>query len=490
MAFPQTATMPPAGFPQAPLGKPGLGPQPGFARAPQQANAPAMIGSFILGVYLALHACAAPEFMMAYFGISVKFIAPLAVLVLILGLSAGGTGRFFSAPVALPYTVLFVLWMLSTMLLSLKNEWTNMFQYGIRYHLLPVLMCSIMSTSAALRRTLTIYTLGFVVTILFCFLYGSIDEAGRFQISMTSFQNPNDLAFNLLFGVSHLTFFVRRKGLLARLLAGVATLAAIYFVLKTGSRANLVVLFALLGTLFFISNNATRAALVSLSVVGAIAAMFILPRETLLRLTSFTSASQEDLNRDEHLRGAIGSTEARKELQRRAILITLQNPILGVGPGMYMYALSDFMVKQESMNKGSWQRAHNTYLELSAETGIPAFLIYTGCLIWCVSANLKSLKMLKLTRQDEDSQAVSLALLMTSITFMVGTAFCSIPYQGGFPALLGFTAANFLIVRENYFKLQGSQRGAMAGPAFMPAVNSSRGLAPSASFGRNAITNR
>jgi O-antigen ligase len=412
-------------------------------------NAPLSVASLILGIYLALHACAAPEFITMYWGLPIKVVAPLAVIVLIMGLASGRVSSFFKVPIALPYFVMLVIWLFSMVLFTFKGEWGNLIQYSFRYHLLPVMMCAIMNNFNSLRTVMSAYTVGFLFTILFCFLYGYPDSAGRFHIPDTSFQNPNDLAFNLLFGVSHLTFWIRRRSILLRVIAALAILPAIYYVLKTGSRANLVVLVALIGTLFVISNARMRVATIIFVIFGAVGATFVLPQQTLVRLTSFTSATQEDLSKDEHLVGAIGSTEARKNLQRRAFMIALHNPIIGVGPTMYIYALHDYMIKHENLGKGSWQRAHNTYLELAAETGIPSFLLYVGCLLWCIGINRRSLKLLKATGMDEDSQALSLALLLVGVTYLFGTAFCSITYTGTYCMYIAMSSANYLVVLQH-----------------------------------------
>src|SRR5262249_34580108 len=59
-----------------------------------------------------------------------------------------------------------------------------------------------------------------------------------------------------------------------------------------------------------------------------------------------------------------GSMEARKALLKKSLVLTLQNPFFGVGPG-------NFPVVDQG-----WTVAHNTYTELSAEAGIPALILF------------------------------------------------------------------------------------------------------------------
>jgi O-antigen ligase len=59
-----------------------------------------------------------------------------------------------------------------------------------------------------------------------------------------------------------------------------------------------------------------------------------------------------------------GSAQQREFLLRRSLEVTLQRPLLGVGPGNFPEA------------SGVWRGAHNTYTQLSAEAGIPALLLF------------------------------------------------------------------------------------------------------------------
>jgi hypothetical protein len=57
----------------------------------------------------------------------------------------------------------------------------------------------------------------------------------------------------------------------------------------------------------------------------------------------------------------------------------------------------------------------------------------------------------KATKRRRDLQpalAQSCSLLFASVVFGFGTLFCSIPYVGQMPFLLGITAANWLALRD------------------------------------------
>ena len=97
---------------------------------------------------------------------------------------------------------------------------------------------------------------------------------------------------------------------------------------------------------------------------------------------------------------------------------------------------------------GSWQHAHNTYLEISAETGVVGFVLYASCILWCLRTNYRAVKASSRRLDLKPALAQSCSLLFASIVFAFGTLFCSITYVGQMPFLLGITAANWLALRD------------------------------------------
>jgi hypothetical protein len=117
-----------------------------------------------------------------------------------------------------------------------------------------------------------------------------------------------------------------------------------------------------------------------------------------------------------------------------------------------MYALDTYMRTQERFVKGSWQVPHNTYLDMSAETGLPGLILYVWVIAWCLRTNYRGFRALE--RLGFDRQKTRLAgrqtqsLFLASLVFAVGTLFCSIPYTWQFTMLVGLTAANWIALRE------------------------------------------
>jgi O-antigen ligase len=252
---------------------------------------------------------------------------------------------------------------------------------------------------------------------------------------------------NLLYGAGFLSILLVNSSAFKRLLFAVCVLVSLYFVLKTGSRANFLTLCVALLIAFKFASARARMMMALAGVAVALIMAAAIPKHTWTRLTTLDTASQEELAEDRYLSGAIGSTEARKELQKRAVKLTLQYPVFGVGPRMFVYALNDYM-KAEGFRRGTWQHPHNTYLDISAETGLVGLGLYVSCIIWCLQSNYRSVKACRRRPELQPALAQSCCLLFASVVFAFGTLFCSIPYVGQMPFLLGMSAANWLALRD------------------------------------------
>jgi O-antigen ligase len=80
---------------------------------------------------------------------------------------------------------------------------------------------------------------------------------------------------------------------------------------------------------------------------------------------------------------ATASANSRIELLKRSIRVTLANPVLGVGPGMFVVAENEMSVA-DGRRRGYWKASHNMYTQISSEVGLPgAFVfVYLMVLVW------------------------------------------------------------------------------------------------------------
>jgi O-antigen ligase len=241
--------------------------------------------------------------------------------------------------------------------------------------------------------------------------------------------NPNDLAMNLAINWPFaLAFLLAARGVFKKGLWAGILLILLYSIVATYSRSGSIAMgvcflacvwqFAIRGRRFQVLIAAGI-----LAVVGA-AVMISTPHY----LTRMRSTIEGNIQGS----GDSGSIQARRELLRRSIQITLKHPLFGVGPG-------NFPVVTET-----WKVTHNTYTELSSETGLPGLLLFLLILILAF-ANLRRIRKTAAYKESIEIQLYTSALWAGLATFLVGAAFSSTEYTLFPYFLVAYTSALYRI---------------------------------------------
>jgi O-antigen ligase len=149
-----------------------------------------------------------------------------------------------------------------------------------------------------------------------------------------------------------------------------------------------------------------------------------------------------ELQAEQELQNAIDSTNARLQLHKRAIELTLKHPLLGVGPTNFEDAVED-MVQTEEGHRSGWQVAHNGYLQVSAETGLPGLFLFVWIIGMCLVANYRSFR-----RSQGEAALIPFVILLGSVVYAVGILFCSVIYDYHLPLLLSLTVASQLAFQQ------------------------------------------
>ena len=90
----------------------------------------------------------------------------------------------------------------------------------------------------------------------------------------------------------------------------------------------------------------------------------------------------------------------------------------------------------------AWQVAHNGYLQVAADTGLPGAILFISLIWMCLKTNYRSF------RQSEGEAAlISFVIFLASLVYTIGILFCSVAYDYYLPLLVGLTAANFLALQ-------------------------------------------
>ncbi len=240
--------------------------------------------------------------------------------------------------------------------------------------------------------------------------------------------NPNDLAFAIVLSLPFaLAFMVAAKNAVVKAawLGGMLIMAVTIFL--TASRAGFIDLI-ISGSvaLYFFGIKGKRPMLIVATGLVGVVVMGAFGGKLYDRFAALSGNSTSD-------ESAYGSYEDRKYLMLRAVDAIEHYPILGIGVRNFpTYSLI-------------WHDVHMTYLQICAEGGIAALVIYL-MFFW---RGFKNLKILRQTKNLDPEIVLFIGALQASLVgFVVGACFAPEAYQF-FPYFaVAFTATLLQTVKE------------------------------------------
>ena len=252
--------------------------------------------------------------------------------------------------------------------------WLELVKVAIICFLMPQVLRNKRTVLTALLAHVAMFTLYPVRGSIFNRLAGETEQ-GRWMWNYI-YNNPNDYASLTVLAlgsvVALLCCFWHRPLVRTGLIGLLFTF--LFVVVMTQSRGvgiGLTVGIALFGV--YASARVRKTLLVS-GVVVALATPILVPRDVLNRY--FASAVNDDTDasskNDLRVNAARGSTEERTELLMIGLHIARDHLLFGVGLGAYPFANAQY-----APEKGA-RDTHNTYVNLAAEAGIPALLLFLG----------------------------------------------------------------------------------------------------------------
>jgi putative inorganic carbon (HCO3(-)) transporter len=159
------------------------------------------------------------------------------------------------------------------------------------------------------------------------------------------FNDPNDIGMFLVMNIPFAIYFYKKSQAVSKILTFGVLAALFYGIYLTGSRGTMLGAGALIAV-YFIVMNAGPKLFITIVVLAPIAATVI---------TSLQS------NMDE-------SADGRLEAWYAGVLMLLNNPIFGIGMGQFL--------EEHGLV------AHNSYIHVAAELGVPGYSLWGGALIF------------------------------------------------------------------------------------------------------------
>jgi len=290
-------------------------------------------------------------------------------------------------------------------------------------------------------RTYCGATVLYTGVVLSRFQLGSGDN---WRLGHLYYYDANDLATLIATAMPiGLYFVLGQRRLVVRILAGAGLAVLAVGLIRSGSRGGLiamlaVAIFVLLGFTTIPARARVAGIVVILTVVFAAASnRYWTQMQTILN-------PHEDYN--------LTSEEGRLKVWKRGIGYLMEHPLLGVGGENFAVAegtISPLARLQERGRGVRWGAAHNTFVQVGAELGVPGLLLFIGLLVTA----FRSLR--RVTREavrdgpaGADVSRLAQVLTASLIGFVTGSFFLSLAYHDILYTVVAFALALAKIARH------------------------------------------
>ena len=409
------------------------------------------------------------------FGLSLPFVAT-AIHALTFGFAflTGGARRLATTRTGI-FLILFTGWMMAcTPFSSWRTGSLQTALYSWMPSLMTFLVSGLLSSVRQCRKIGSVIAISGLTIAVAGFGVGTYKDQ-RFSFNSGTLGNANELAMLLLLAAPFFLvplFDPASKGV-TKFVAAVSGLLVLTVSFRTGSRGALVALLAIMFTLFLTRSLIGKLKLAATVVALATLLVAFIPSYSLYRYTTIFNEpdSAQEIRTDE----AYGSAQERKELLLESLMVTLQHPLFGVGPGVYAPAMAKEAERQGKF--AHWAVSHNTYTQVSSEMGIPGLIFYLAATVY---AYLDIFWARKHSRNDPSANALALGLLLSLVGLNVNFFFGSNAYVAWLPILIGLSTALRIVLQRDL-----NHRAGMATPAAVTPRTSASQWAPS--LGMRAI---
>jgi probable O-glycosylation ligase (exosortase A-associated) len=316
-----------------------------------------------------------------------------------------------------------------------------------------VVMCVVLAASIRTTRDLERLSLVyFAVIVVYTAIILSRFQLGageEWRLGRLYFYDANDLATLIVTAMPiGLYFALAHRWVPLRILAVVGLLLLAVALIRSGSRGGFlaflaVAAFIMVGFTTLSVRARISGLVVILAVLGATASdRYWTQMQTIIR-------PHEDYN--------LSDETGRVKIWERGIGYMLSRPAVGVGMGNFQTAegtISPMARRSESGHGVRWGAAHNTFVQIGAELGIPGLLLFLG-LILSVFATLRRVtRYARAGPQTQDLARLAQSLTAAVIGFVVGGFFLSLAYADMLYTLVALSLALAKVTRLQFVARQ------------------------------------
>ncbi|HEV8410244.1 MAG TPA: O-antigen ligase family protein [Gemmatimonadaceae bacterium] len=346
--------------------------------------------------------------------------------------------------------------------------WPGMSFDFLTKNLLPAIVLSLavmgaISSVIDVRRFVWIQVVG--ATIYSEVILTRFDIGPNGRLGNLVFYDANDLGMLLVCTVPFIVFLLRhtRSAILRALVLGSLVLCLLTIV-KTGSRGAFLALVAV--SLYLLFRFSTVNVSTRVITVGVVAAALIAGAGD-----SYWKAMGTLLKPTEDYNWVGGESGGRMEVWSRGIGYMTSRPLTGVGLGAFPMAegtISPLAAKQSYGRGIKWSAAHNSFVQIGAELGVPGLLLF-GSILWMTFRMAGRLARDARARAPAEPSTAGLASAHAAavVGFAVGGFFLSQAYAPYLYFVVGSVVGLDTVVRIRW-RMTPPNIGAMAQARPMP----------------------
>ena len=323
----------------------------------------------------------------------------------------------------------------------------NSFDFIIQDHIKTILMMLVVLGSIRsyidVERYAAAQLLGGVVWAFFVLFKFQLGSDGR--LSNLEYYDANDLGMLMVGTVPLVLYFSRRSSPIAlRVLSLVAGGLYAMAIVKTGSRGAFLGIIAV-GVVSLLTFKAMPVkSRVSVVVAGVLAF-------SLIATDQYWTMMRTLLNPQDDYNWTGKSESGRMEIWKRGIGYMVDRPFTGVGAQSFPTAegtLSPLAVRQNLGRGVRWAAAHNAFVQIGAELGVPGLLVFLTML----AAAFRTTNALARRRPDDDpgrrsEVAMWQSLRICMVGYVVTAFFLSQGYAAYLYAMLALIAGFAAVAR-------------------------------------------
>ena len=274
------------------------------------------------------------------------------------------------------------------------------------------------------ERLAFMYLLGAVIYALVVINRFDVGMGADWRLSNLYYYDANDFATFVVTAIPlGLHFALAARHLVARLLAAAALMVLTIAFVYTGSRGGFIALAALV--LFIVLRYSAIKLRHRLGATALVTVVVLFAASDQYWSQMTTILEDDDYNRTE--------SSGRLQIWTRGLGYIAAYPVFGLGPNNFETAEGMFSPQAERSPLGwgvEWNAAHNAYVQIAAETGVPGLFFYIAMIVSTIVALGRHSRRQAAARGSPRMRPeLSQALIGSLIGFAVGAFFLSLAYH-------------------------------------------------------------